>query len=206
MNIKKNFLIKITIILLFLVNNSFSSNLILKLGFLSSSINTSQDVDVSRKIGFTGGASLLFPATNNLALGVDIIYSQKGATYIIPQTFILPETKIEENLNYLEINPTFNFYTYNSKEFSFIPRFSPSFNIFLDGTIKTTAGNFSNEDAIDKDNINTLDIGILFGTYFIIAQYVVLDFSYYLGLTDINKNENYKDKINNFSFMFGIKL
>lgn len=181
---------------------AFSQTIIPKAGVTLSKFGGSDIEDAKFNLGFTLGVGFNFPIGEGaFSLQPELNFIQKGAKY--------EEGDYSEKLklNYLEI-PILAKATFGEVT-KFYVNVGPSLGYGLNGKVKVKEGsleedfdvNFGDEvDEIEK----RMDVGLQLGAGVIIAEKIMIDLRYGLGLTSLNEESKVKNNV--LQFTVGVPL
>ena len=170
-----------------------------KAGFNSSAIGTSEseiNEMMSSRIGLQFGGVATIPFTDAVQLRTGAIYNQKGATI----DFLGMDITIA--LDYLEVPVDFAFMLGDG---GFALSAGPYFAFLMSSKVT-----FDGESE-DMEDVNGMDIGLNLGTSFTIAESMIIDARYGMGLTNLSSESDMTDdyvELNgvlsvSFAYMFG---
>jgi hypothetical protein len=152
------------------------------------------------KLGFIAGGFCNINFTNFLNANIDLLFLQKGDKYTVEinnQTFTAKKT-----LNYLSFSPKIGAFlkTQTIKPYLL---FGPGFNLKLSGTAKST-GDDEIDDSDMSDDLKTISYDLIFVSGIEInALTMFAEIRYYLGLSDLPKNNWANFKSHTFAFVVG---
>ena len=170
--------------------------------FANLDFSNVDDLDPDQRIGFIGGAFMLFPVTPTFGLQVEALYSQKGAK------FEENDTELRYELDTFEV-PVLARYTFpSSTNTSFHFFAGPSFGFKLSANEI-----FEFDDEEEKtdigDEVAGLDFGLTFGVGIEFGKFVI-DGRYTHGFTNLNDSEDDfelgETKSRVFSIMAGFRF
>jgi hypothetical protein len=200
-----------TIVLALMVTIGFSQTIIPKAGISLAKFGGSDVEDAKFNMGFTLGAGFNLPIGNGpISVQPELNYIQKGAKGDLEIEEITVSTKMK--LNYIEV-PVLVKATFGDATKFFINA-GPSIGLGLSGKMKVESGGMSasvdvkfgepkeGEEALYMEK--RMDLGVQFGGGVIIADKVMVDIRYGLGLTDLNEDVSMKN--NALQFTIGIPL
>ncbi|MBT1710183.1 outer membrane beta-barrel protein [Fulvivirgaceae bacterium PWU5] len=168
--------------------------------------------DTKSKIGFTLGAGLNLPLGDGMfSLQPELNYVQKGAKAEYVDEDFNEDVTEKLTLGYLEI-PVLVKVTFGEAT-KFYVNAGPSVGFGLGGKYKVEVGDESEDvdvkfgDGDDEDKYyieKGTDIGLQLGAGVIVAEKVMIDIRYGLGLTDLYDDVSMKNNV--FQFTVGIPL
>jgi hypothetical protein len=221
--------------LLLLCEISFGQVIIPKAGISLAKISTSDIEGVGPKnvVGFTVGAGVNFPIKGVFSIQPEIVFIQKG--FAVKEDFsfslfgVTESFKIDAKtvINYLEIPVLMNA-TFGEKTKVHVSA-GPSLGIGLGGKYRyeysssSTDGNVTSSEYEKSDGKvkfgdggsetsgdlyvkNRLDFGIQLGGGVLIAEKIMLDIRYGLGLTNLNGSDEDEAKNRVLQFTVGIPI
>jgi len=171
----------------------------IKAGFNSSAIGSS-DTDwnelMSNKIGVQIGGVATIPFGDVVQLRTGVIYNQKGAT------LDLGTDDLTLAVDYLEVPADFAFMLGDG---GFALSAGPYFAFLLSAKQKADG------ESEDMEDMNTMDIGLNLGASFTIAENMIIDARYGMGLTNVVDTDSFETDdiwLNgclsvSFAYMFG---
>lgn len=163
-----------------------SASLGIKGGYNMSNLYT-EDVDDQNVLsGFNVGLFATLPISSSLAIQPELNYTTKGAELRYDNLFAQGTAKFR--LNYVEVpvlikaNLTKNFNVH----------FGPYAAFLIDSKITNEGqdGNINFEESIDKDDLNTVDVGVAAGVGFDFDTFGI-GARYNYGLTTVGKERNF---------------
>lgn len=163
-----------------------SASLGIKGGYNMSNLYT-EDVDDQNVLsGFNVGLFATLPISSSLAIQPELNYTTKGAELRYDNFFAQETAKFR--LNYVEVpvlikaNLTKNFNVH----------FGPYAAFLIDSKITNEGqdGNINFEESIDKDDLNTVDVGVAAGVGFDFDTFGI-GARYNYGLTTVGKERNF---------------
>lgn len=163
-----------------------SASLGIKGGYNMSNLYT-EDVDDQNVLsGFNVGLFATLPISSSLAIQPELNYTTKGAELQYDNFFAQGTAKFR--LNYVEVpvlikaNLTKNFNVH----------FGPYAAFLIDSKITNEGqdGNINFEESIDKDDLNTVDVGVAAGVGFDFDTFGI-GARYNYGLTTVGKERNF---------------
>ena len=177
----------------------------IKAGFNSSAIGSS-DTDwnefMSNKIGVQIGGVATIPFGDVVQLRTGAIYNQKGATLELSNANDgLNWNDVILAVDYLEVPADFAFMLGDG---GFALSAGPYFAFLLSGKRK-----IDGESDEDMEDVNTMDIGLNLGASYTIAENMIIDARYGMGLTNVADTDETDDIWLNgclsvsFAYMFG---
>ncbi len=158
----------------------------IKGGYNMSNLYT-EDVDDQNVLsGFNVGLFATLPISSSLAIQPELNYTTKGAELQYDNLFAQGTAKFR--LNYVEVpvlikaNLTKNFNVH----------FGPYAAFLIDSKITNEGqdGNINFEESIDKDDLNTVDVGVAAGVGFDFDTFGI-GARYNYGLTTVGKERNF---------------
>ena len=196
-----------------LVSFAFSQTIIPKAGATLAKFGGSDVEDAKFNLGFTLGVGFNLPVgTGPVSIQPELNFVQKGAKGEMEVEQQELTTKMK--LNYLEL-PVLVKATFGSTT-KFFFNAGPSIGLGLGGKIKAEAGGMSASADVKfgepKEGDDALyiekrtDFGVQFGGGVIIAEKVMIDVRYGLGLTDLNEDVDMKNNVLQFTVGMPLKL
>jgi hypothetical protein len=165
-------------------------------------IEEEDHIEFDRRVGFTGGLFVVWPANSPVALQAEVLYSQKGSR------LDEPVAKIELNLDYVEFPALVRVSTPRKGNGTAFHAFGgPSFGVRARARANATFEGQSGSDDIG-DDLKSFDVGLAAGGGLDVGRFVV-DARYTWGLTNINNNPREDDTtIRNrvFAVMAGVRF
>ncbi|MBC5863467.1 porin family protein [Flavobacterium turcicum] len=158
----------------------------IKGGYNMSNLYTEDVDDQNLLSGFNVGLFATLPISSSLAIQPELNYTTKGAELRYDNLFAQGTAKFR--LNYVEVpvlvkaNLTKNFNVH----------FGPYAAFLIDSKITNEGqdGNINFEESIDKDDLNTVDIGVAAGVGFDFDKFGI-GARYNYGLTTVGKERNF---------------
>jgi hypothetical protein len=155
------------------------------------SLDPAPDATKSARMGFLFGGIFEYTLNNMIALQAQPAYCQRGG--VLEGTVFGESVKSTTKLDYLEI-PLLVKLTFGSAEMKPYVFAGPNIAILLSAKTKAEVGANTQEEDIDKANLNSTDMGLDIGAgigYWLKADMgIFLDARYSLGLTDIDKQSS----------------
>jgi hypothetical protein len=214
-------------VLLFTVTASYAQTYIIPKAGANISIFAPADnkENVSSIVGFTGGVAVSIGLGNSFSIQPELLFIQKGGSYEFESTpgdGILEVRKTDVKINYLEL-PILAKYGIGNGVVKFYVNAGPSISIGLGGKtdysmVATIAdeviysdkaegevkfGDYPEESpAQDVYLKRRVDVGAQFGGGVLIADKVLVDFRYGLGLTKLDDEAQPKNR----TFQFNVAV
>ena len=162
------------------------------------------DVDLSfdRRIGFIGGAFMLFPVSPTFGLQVEGLYSQKGAKFDEDDF----ESRIE--LDTFDVPVLARYTIPSSTDTSFHLFAGPSFGFKLSANEIEQFGDGDGEKTDISDDVAGIDFGLVVGAGIEFGRFVI-DGRYTHGFTNLNdsdESDTVEIKSRVFSIMAGFRF
>ncbi|ANF52672.1 opacity protein [Chryseobacterium glaciei] len=189
-----------------------------KAGMNVSSISKTEGIDQKAKVGFNAGAFANIPLSSQFSIQPELLYSGLGSKSVNAYEYSLAgvTTKRKDtyttSLNYITVPVMFQ---YNALPNLYLEA-GPEFGFMLSGknkgdvtTTVTSGGNTSTatksySDKINKDNVNSFNLGLGIGAGYYFTPNIGVSARYVAGLTDINKKSGSGDAIKNNVFQVGV--
>jgi len=155
--------------------------------------------DAEIRLGLVLGAYVTMVIMNQFILQPEIYFSQKGYSF----SGSSGSFKFEgcQTYNYLTIPILFMFaLQQNLNLFA-----GPSIGFFLNGESESTFDGNTTKNDIDTENINTLEVALIFGAAYVMGQ-IIFDARYSFGLTNVWDQKNFEITNNVFQLMIGWQL
>lgn len=208
----------------FFAGVSYAQTIIPKAGVTLSKISLEDsDTDLKSSLGFTLGVGFNFPINKMFSVQPELSFVQKGFKEEAGFSEGALTVKAEDTykINYLEL-PVLARATFGSNT-KFFLNAGPSFGFGLGGKYKydfsvsyqgqaeSNSGDakikFGDNDDEESEDIyvdNRIDLGLQFGGGVIIADKVMIDIRYGLGLSDLIDDQKSKNRV--LQFTVGIPL
>ena len=192
----------------------------IKAGMNVASISKDEGLeDQKSKIGFYGGGFANIPIASSFSIQPELMYSGLGSK-VTSNELVGNETNgirykdsYSTNLHYLTVPVMFqynfvpNFYVEAGPEFGFMlsgkNKVDATTTTYVNGTATTVSQSYSED--IDKDHLNTFNVGIGLGAGYYFTDNIGVTARYVAGLTDIAKDRpSGSDAIKNNVFQVGL--
>lgn len=191
MKVRSLLLITILLTVNFIGAQDFGIKGGLNLGrFIGSDVdNISYGLNQKFEPGFEGGIFMAFPI-NPIELRVEALFLHTGTKF--EETDSSTTEKYRYNLNYITVPILAGININNFRIFA-----GPYINFYLFGKIKYKIENdgryYDEDEKIEKDDVNSVPMGIILGTSYRIFDNLELELRYLQGITnlfDVNLIEN----------------
>ena len=184
-----------------------------KAGMNVASLSNDEGLDDQKsKIGFNAGIFANIPIAESFSIQPELLYSQYGSKAVYNERENANNSlkrSYTTNLGYITVPVMFqynfipNLYVEAGPEFGFNIVAKEKFEqtSVVNGTTFTTSGT----DDIDKDDINTFNVGIGLGAGYYFTDNIGVTVRYVAGLTDVAKDRpSGSDAIRNNVFQVGL--
>ncbi|MCJ7802260.1 MAG: PorT family protein [Candidatus Marinimicrobia bacterium] len=147
-------------------------------------ILTDFGMDQKYLMGFSAGGFVTLPLGNTITIRPEVLYTQNGSKY--EGSFFGTEAKIVTKMNWLNSPVLAVFNVGPVGVFA-----GPYFDIFLNGKYKWEASgegaSFDEEEDIEKDEVKTLNYGVIFGAALGVTNNIDIELRYSQGLNSFDK-------------------
>jgi hypothetical protein len=163
--------------------------------------------DAKRKNVYAAGVFAVLDLNENVALRPEVLYSLKGAK--MEESEEGYNFKMTINLTYIDIPVLLQYVLPTSGSIKPQLFAGPSIGLLMGAKMKMEAGGEEEEEDI-KDDVKSMDIGLVFGVGISITNNISIDVRYSMGMTNISDMEDDDDagtvKNKVISAMLGISL